>query len=107
MTIAGRDFTGVSDVSFGSVPASSFVVDSEGEITAVAPPQTDAGPVDVTVTNASGTSGEVPQDRFTYVAPAAPTPPGPAPTSRPAASPRSGRVAALSRRLSPASGPRL
>jgi hypothetical protein len=86
VTIVGRDFTGVSDVSFGSVPASSFVVDSEGEIAAVAPPSADAGPVDITVSNAFGTSGDVPQDRFTYLAPG-PTPAGTSPTSNAAGSP--------------------
>jgi hypothetical protein len=87
VTIVGRDFTGVSGVSFGPVPASSFVVDSEGEITAVAPPSADAGPVDITMSNAFGTSSDVPQDRFTYLAPPVVAPTGTSPTSSPAASP--------------------
>jgi IPT/TIG domain len=73
--IAGANFSAVSGVTFGSVPA-SFSVHSEGEITATAPSAVDgAGPVDVTVTSAVGTSPTGAQDRFTYQAPASPAPP--------------------------------
>ncbi len=86
--IAGANFSAVSGVSFGSVAAASFSVDSEGEITATAPPAVDgAGPVDVTVTSAVGTSAIAAQDKFTYQAPP-PAPASPAPsaaTSSPAA----------------------
>jgi hypothetical protein len=87
VTIAGRDFAEVSGVSFGSVPASSFVVLSENRIAAVAPPAAGADPVDVTVTNSVGTSAAAPAGRFTYLAPPAPPPPpGPsASTSTPPA----------------------
>jgi hypothetical protein len=103
--IAGANFGAVSGVAFGSAPASSFSVDSEGEITATAPPAIDgAGPVDVTVTGAAGTSGTGAQDQFTYQAPApAPTSAPPAATPPPAAQctvPRLiGRPLAASRKL--------
>lgn len=63
VVIAGAHFAEVAGVSFGSVPASSFTVDSEGQITAVAPPSATPGAVPVTVTNLVGTSGPQP---FTY-----------------------------------------
>jgi IPT/TIG domain len=78
VTIAGANFSAISGVTFGSAPAPSFSVDSEGAITATAPPAVDgAGPVDVTVTSAVGTSAIGAQDRFTYQAPASPSPPPP------------------------------
>lgn len=83
MTIAGRDFAEVSGVSFASVPASSFVVLSENEIAAVAPPAAGPGPVDVTVTNSVGTSDAVAADRFTYLAPPGPPPSTPTPAGGP------------------------
>lgn len=68
VTIRGSNFTGVSAVRFGSVPA-RFTVDSETEITAVLPPTTGAyaklpsnlvitppGMVYVTVQTSAGTS---------------------------------------------------
>lgn len=78
VTIAGSDFTGVKEVKFGSVPASSFKVESESEITAVAP-AAGAGSVDVSVTTIAGASPSKAGDRFTYEAPAVPAPPTPAP----------------------------
>ncbi|PUA98040.1 IPT/TIG domain-containing protein [Acidovorax sp. 107] len=39
VTITGSGFTGASTVLFGSQPATSFTVDSDTQITAVAPPQ--------------------------------------------------------------------
>lgn len=58
---------GVTAVSFGGVPAASFSVDSDTQITAVAPAQT-ARTVDVTVTNDNGTSVVSAADQFTYTA---------------------------------------
>ena len=103
--IAGANFSAVSGVAFGSVPAASFSVDSEGAITATAPPAVDgAGPVDVTVTSAVGTSATSAQDRFTYQAPASPAPASSPAAAQPAAPsctvPRLiGRQLAASRRL--------
>jgi hypothetical protein len=87
VTIAGSDFAGVKEVRFGSVPASSFTVDSEAEITAVAPAAAGAGPVDVSVTTVAGASPTSAGARFTYEAPVATQttrvpapPPAPIPT---------------------------
>jgi hypothetical protein len=86
VTIAGSDFAGVKEVKFGSIPATSFTVESEAEITAVAPAAASAGPVDVSVTTVAGASPSASGDRFTYeAAPApapAPLPAAPAPTCR-------------------------
>jgi hypothetical protein len=108
VTIAGANFSAVSGVAFGSAPAASFSVDSEGAITATAPPAMDgAGPVDVTVTSAVGTSATGSQDRFTYQAPAPPAPSAatPSPAVAPPATPSctvprlTGRQLAASRKL--------
>jgi hypothetical protein len=69
VTIVGTDFAGVSAVKFGTTPASSFAVGSEGAISAVAPPGA-VGATDVTVTTLAGTSPVVAGDKFTYAAPA-------------------------------------
>jgi hypothetical protein len=71
--IYGTDFTGVTGVSFGSVPAASFGVASEGALSAVAPARATAGAVSVTVTTIAG-KANAPQT-FTYEAP--PAPPAP------------------------------
>lgn len=60
VTVTGSGFTGATGVSFGSgVPASSFTVDSDTTITAVAPPRTSAL-VNLAVTGPGGTSASVP-----------------------------------------------
>ena len=66
--ITGTDFTGASAVKFGDIPAASFAVVSETEITATAPATTKAGQVDVAVTTIAGTSVTSGGDRFTYQA---------------------------------------
>jgi hypothetical protein len=53
VTISGSGFTGATAVDFGGVPAASFSVVSDSEVTAVSPAQS-AGPVDVTVTAPGG-----------------------------------------------------
>ncbi len=64
--ISGSGFTGATAVDFGpSNAAASFVVNSNTQITATSPPGA-AGPVDVTVTTAGGTSLTSPNDRFSY-----------------------------------------
>src|SRR5207302_877488 len=52
-------------VDFGTTPAASFVINSDTSITAVSPAHA-AGTVDVTVTNAQGTSATTPLDQFTF-----------------------------------------
>ena len=66
--IAGHDLTDAKSVGFGDQKATLFKVESDNAIEAVAPAAAE-GTVDVTVTNAAGTSPAVPADRFTYVKP--------------------------------------
>lgn len=55
VTIIGTDFTGASAVAFGGVPAKSFTVDSETQITAVTGAANKPGAVAVAVTTIAGT----------------------------------------------------
>jgi hypothetical protein len=57
VTVAGTDFTDVQGVSFGSVPAAAYSVNSEGQITAFAPASATAGAVPISVTTEAGTAG--------------------------------------------------
>jgi len=68
VTITGTNLTAVSAVKFGSTPATGFTAESETKITAIAPPSSTAGQVDVTATTVAGTSAAVKGDRFTYTA---------------------------------------
>jgi hypothetical protein len=72
VVITGSNFTGATAVSFGTIAATSFTINSDSSITAVAPAQT-AATVDVTVTTYSATSATGSADRFTYNAVALPT----------------------------------
>jgi hypothetical protein len=83
VTIRGSNFNDASAVHFGST-AASFTIDSAGVITAVAPAHA-TGTVDVTVTNAAGTSSTTSADHFLYVSPAAPALLNIGPTSGPMA----------------------
>jgi hypothetical protein len=76
VTIGGHDFSGARAVAFGSTPATSFTVNSDSSITAVSPPASAAGTVDVNVTTAAGTTATSAADRFTYVATGGPVPRG-------------------------------
>ncbi|NQE67706.1 IPT/TIG domain-containing protein [Nocardia gamkensis] len=62
VTLTGSGLTGATAVTFGTTPATSFTVDSDTQITAVAPAGT--GIVAVTVTAPGGTSNGIP---FIYV----------------------------------------
>jgi hypothetical protein len=53
VVIAGANFAGVTGVSFGAVPA-AFTVNSEGQITATAPPTKTLGSVSVVVSTVAG-----------------------------------------------------
>jgi hypothetical protein len=67
VTIAGTGFTDATAVDFGSVAASGYTVNSDGQITATSPAGS-AGTVDVTVVTAEGTSATSSADQFTYQA---------------------------------------
>ena len=57
--------TGASGVQFGGANATSYTVVSDTSITATTPSGS-AGTVDITVTNATGTSDTSATDQFTY-----------------------------------------
>jgi hypothetical protein len=67
VAITGTNFTGVTSVTFGGVPATSFIVLGPTKILAVSPPG--SGTVDLVVTNGGGPSPTTPADRFTYLSP--------------------------------------
>lgn len=56
VAISGTNFASVSGVAFGGVPATSFTVTSEGQISAVAPATNTLKEVPVTVTTVAGTA---------------------------------------------------
>ena len=64
VTISGDNFTGATQVKFGSDNATSFTFDNDTQITATSPAGT--GTVDVTVTTTGGTSAASSADQFTY-----------------------------------------
>jgi IPT/TIG domain-containing protein/PASTA domain-containing protein len=67
VTITGTDLNAASEVQFGNVPAASFTVVSETEITAVTPRSKKAGRLDVSVTTLAGTN-PAGSARFNYTA---------------------------------------
>ncbi len=69
VSIVGTGFSGTTNVTFGSSPAASFVVNSSTSITATTRSHA-VGLVDVQVTNANGSSSIVTADHFTYTPPA-------------------------------------
>jgi hypothetical protein len=70
VTISGTDLENATSVSFGSVPAASYTVNSESQITAVAPARESAASVSVTVTTIAGKA--IASQQFGYVAPPPP-----------------------------------
>ena len=69
VTVQGSNFAQGASVDFGAIAASSVVVVSPTELTAVSPPDATVGPVNVTVTTADGTSAITSADQFTYGTP--------------------------------------
>ena len=67
VTITGTNFTGVTEVQFGGVEATSFTINSSTSITAVAPGGN--GTVDVQVFSPNGVSQYSSADLYTYVSP--------------------------------------
>ncbi len=74
VTITGTGLEGASRVTFGGVAATTYTVNSETQITAMAPANSTPGPVDTSVTTAAGTTATSSADRFTYTAPPVPQP---------------------------------
>lgn len=69
VTITGTDLGGASAVEFGTEPAASYTVDSDTQITAVAPPSARPDGVAVSVTTVAGTSAASGRlSSFTYTA---------------------------------------
>ncbi len=68
VTITGTNLNGASSVKFGSTPATSFTVESETQISAIAPPSSAPGAVDVTATTLAGNSTTGNSDLFSYTA---------------------------------------
>lgn len=66
VTISGTDFYDITGVFFGGVPALDFDVDNLGQITAIAPPNANCGPVNITVSNCGATSPITPDDVYLY-----------------------------------------
>jgi hypothetical protein len=80
--ISGTHFTGATDVRFGGVSALSFSINSDTQITAIAPPQApNPLTIDITVVTFSGTSTTSTNDHFTYVLASAPAVAGVSPSS--------------------------
>ncbi len=67
VTITGTDFKGASAVKFGDLPAASYRVDSDTQITAVAPRVPAPTLVEISVTTVAGTSNlDLRTDGFAY-----------------------------------------
>jgi hypothetical protein len=66
VVISGTGFTGATQVSFGTTPATSFTITDDNSITAMSP-VAPAGQFDVTVTSAGGTDATGAFDLFTFV----------------------------------------
>ena len=80
VVITGTNLTGATAVSFGGMAATSFVVNSSTQITAIAPALT-AGMVDVTVTTPGGTAANSAAGDYTYAVVGVPTITGLTPTN--------------------------
>jgi hypothetical protein len=66
LTITGKNFANASAVEFGSIPAASFTVDSDTEITASAPGVLRPGKVDVAITTVAGENANTRYDDYVY-----------------------------------------
>jgi hypothetical protein len=66
VTITGKNLSGASAVDFGAVPAASFTVDSDTEITATTPGTLRPGGVDVEVTTLAGENANTRFDDYVY-----------------------------------------
>jgi len=66
VVISGKNFNGASAVTFGSLPAATFTVDSDTQITATAPKSARPGKVDISVTTLAGSNPDTRFDDFGY-----------------------------------------
>ena len=66
VTIAGQNLKNASSVAFGSIPAASFTVDSDTQITATVPGVLRPGKVDVAVTTIAGENADTRYDDYVY-----------------------------------------
>jgi large repetitive protein len=64
--ITGSGFSGATAVNFGTTPATSFTLNSDTSITAVAPAGTSGTTVDITVVTPAGTSATSAADQLSY-----------------------------------------
>lgn len=87
VTVSGLNFSGaagLSQVYFGALPATSFTINADNSITAVAPAGTAGTTVAVTIHSPYGISALSAADQFTYqAAPDPQSPPPPPPQSPP------------------------
>jgi hypothetical protein len=67
VTLIGINFAGATSVMFGANPAKSFTINSPDSITAVTPPSTTLGGVNIAVTTPDGTNPVTSKARFRYV----------------------------------------
>src|SRR5438046_8193095 len=67
VTIDGSGLSFPRSVTFGNVPASSYTVNSDTQITAIAPPQPIATTVVVSVTTMGGDPSAFGNDQYAYV----------------------------------------
>ena len=67
VTISGSNLSGATEVDFGGAPATSFIVNNDGTLTAFSPAGA-GSTVDVTVVTPGGISATSSADQFTYVA---------------------------------------
>jgi len=80
VTISGTDLEGATAVSFGAAAVSSFVVNSESQITAISPAGK-PGPAPISVTTVAGTATSTQPFGFTEPAPTPAATSMPAPTT--------------------------
>ncbi|MCW3018235.1 MAG: cell surface receptor domain protein [Solirubrobacterales bacterium] len=66
VTVSGSGFTAGATVRFGAAAATGVSVLSSGSITATSPAGGGSEPVNVTVTDANGSSAATPRDQFAY-----------------------------------------
>lgn len=83
VTITGQNLDLVTNVLFGSTPATSYSINGVESITAIAPAATATGQVAVSVVGSAGTATASTGPAFTYALPLTPAPAGRPTTSSP------------------------